>query len=86
MQSVRVVGNVGLLILGDPTAAAAQNDLLTYGLSVARAISPKAEIVGEFIGRANFAQHRDARRGGSRRAAVRCALHHRRLCGSTPAC
>lgn len=55
IQSVRVVGNVGMLILGNPTIAAAQDDLLAYSLSIARAISPKAEVVGEFAGRANFA-------------------------------
>lgn len=55
IQSVRVVGNVGLLMLGNPTRPAAQDDLLFYNLSVARAISPAAEIVGEFVGRANFA-------------------------------
>jgi hypothetical protein len=56
IQSVRVVGNVGLLMIADPTHPAAQDDLLFYNLSVARAISPAAELVGEFIGRANFAQ------------------------------
>ena len=56
VQSVRVVGNVGLLMLGNPTQPAAQDDLLFYNLSVARAISPAAEIVGEFVGRANFAR------------------------------
>lgn len=56
IQSVRVVGNVGLLMLGNPTQPAAQDDLLFYNLSVARAISPAAEIVGEFVGRANFAR------------------------------
>ena len=56
VQSVRVVGNVGLLMLGNPTRPAAQDDLLFYNLSVARAISPAAEIVGEFVGRANFAR------------------------------
>jgi hypothetical protein len=56
IQSVRVVANVGLLMLGNPTMPAAQDDLLTYSLSVARAISPAAEIVGEFVGRANFAK------------------------------
>lgn len=55
IQSVRVVGNAGILILGNPTQLAAQDDLLAYSLSVARAISPAAEIVGEFAGRANFA-------------------------------
>jgi len=55
VQSVRVVGNVGLLMLGNPTRPAAQDDLLTYSLSVARALTPSVEVVGEFIGRANFA-------------------------------
>ena len=55
VQSVRVVTNVGLLILSSPARAATQDDLLTYSLSVARAISSKAELVGEFVGRANFA-------------------------------
>ena len=55
VQSIRVVGNVGMLILGNPTRPAAQDDLLTYSLSVARAITQKGEVVGEFVGRANFA-------------------------------
>ena len=55
IQSVRFVGNVGMLILGNPTKEASQDDLLSYSLSVARAISAKGEIVGEFVGRANFA-------------------------------
>ena len=55
VQSVRVVGNIGLLMIGKPTEVAAQDDLLIYSLSVARAISPAAEVVGEFVGRANFA-------------------------------
>ena len=56
IQSVRVVGNLGLLMLGNPTRPAAQDDLLFYNLSVARAISEAAEVVGEFVGRANFAR------------------------------
>lgn len=55
IQSIRVVGNIGLLMIGNPTQPAAQDDLLFYNLSVARAISPAAEVVGEFVGRANFA-------------------------------
>ncbi len=55
VQSVRVVGNVGLLMLGNPTQPAAQDDLLTYNLSVARALTQSVEVVGEFVGRANFA-------------------------------
>jgi hypothetical protein len=56
VQSVRVVGNVGLLMLGNPTRPAAQDDLLFYNLSVARAVSDATEVVGEFVGRANFAR------------------------------
>jgi hypothetical protein len=51
VESVRVVGNIGLGILGDPTRGDRQNDVLMYGLSFARAISQKAEIVGEINGR-----------------------------------
>jgi hypothetical protein len=51
VQSVRVVGTVGLGILGDPTRGDRQNDVLTYGLSFARAISQAGEVVGEINGR-----------------------------------
>ena len=54
IQSVRIVANIGMTMIGKPTDAVAQDDLLIYSLSVARAISPGAEIVGEFVGRANF--------------------------------
>jgi hypothetical protein len=56
VQSVRVVANIGMLMIGRPTEAVAQDDLLIYSLSVARAISPATEFVGEFLGRANFAE------------------------------
>ncbi len=55
VQSIRVVANIGLMMIGNPLRAASQDDLLIYGLSVARAISPRGEVVGEFAGRANFA-------------------------------
>jgi len=51
MQRVRVVGNVGLGILGDPTRGDQQNDVLTYGVSFARALTQQAEVVGEINGR-----------------------------------
>jgi hypothetical protein len=53
VQSVRVVGNGGVAILGDPTRGDRQNDVLTYGLSFARALTQRAEVVGEVHGRAN---------------------------------
>jgi len=52
-QSVRIVGNIGLGILGDPTNGNRQNDVVIYGLSFARAITNEAEVVGEANGRAN---------------------------------
>src|SRR4029077_12221913 len=39
VQSVRVVGNIGVGILADPTQGHRQNDVLSYDLSSARAIS-----------------------------------------------
>jgi hypothetical protein len=53
IQSIRVVGNLGFGILGDPTRGDRQNDVFLYGLSLARAIAEGVEIVGEFNGRAN---------------------------------
>ena len=57
MRSVRVVGNVGLGILGDPTGGDRQNDVVTYGVSFARALTQAAEVVGEVNG------HLDTRSG-----------------------
>jgi hypothetical protein len=55
IQSIRVVGNAGVAILGDPTSdVPEQNDLVTFGLSVARAMTASAELVGELNGRVNF--------------------------------
>ena len=51
VQSVRIVGNIGLGILGDPTRGDRQNDVITYGVSFARAITQAAEVVGEINGR-----------------------------------
>jgi hypothetical protein len=51
VESVRVVGNLGFAILADPTQGDRQNDVVTYGLSFARAVTQKAEFVGELNGR-----------------------------------
>ena len=53
VQSVRVAGNVGFGILADPTRGDRQNDVLDYGVSVARAIATGVEVVGELNGRIN---------------------------------
>jgi hypothetical protein len=59
VQSVRVVANVGAAILSDPVVGNRQNDLLTYGASFARALTQRAELVGEVNGRLS------TREGGS---------------------
>ena len=51
VRSIRVVGNGGLGILGDPTRGDRQNDVLLYGVSLARAVTDAAELVGEIVGR-----------------------------------
>jgi hypothetical protein len=53
VQSIRIVGNLGVGILGDPTSGNRQNDVLTYGVSLARALTDRAEVVGEINGRAH---------------------------------
>ena len=52
-RSVRIVGNIGMAILGDPTVGDRQNDELAYGLSLARALTNAVEVVGEINGRIN---------------------------------
>jgi len=53
VQSVRVAGNFGFGILPDPARGDRQNDVLTYGVSVARAVATGLEMVAEVNGRAN---------------------------------
>jgi hypothetical protein len=53
VESVRIVTNIGVGILGDPTQGARQNDVLTYGVSFARSISQSGEVVGEINGHVN---------------------------------
>jgi hypothetical protein len=53
VQSIRVVANLGVGILSDPTEGHRQNDVLTYGLSFARALTEQTEVVGEINGRAS---------------------------------
>jgi hypothetical protein len=56
VESVRMVGNVGLLWLEDPVAPSQQDQLMTYGFSLARAVAQGVEVVGELNGRLNFAE------------------------------
>jgi hypothetical protein len=50
VQSVRTVGNVGLLVLGNPIGAQKTVRALGFGLSVARAVTNDFEVVGEVNG------------------------------------
>jgi hypothetical protein len=58
VQSVRVVGNLGVGILSDPIEGDRQNDVVTYGLSMARALQQGFEFVGEINGRLNTRDER----------------------------
>jgi hypothetical protein len=53
VQSIRVVGNFGFGILPDPVRGDRQNDVVDFGASVARAVRPGVELVGELNGRKN---------------------------------
>jgi hypothetical protein len=53
IRSLRVVGNFGYGILGDPIVGNRQNDVILYGLSVARAVSQAVELIGEINGKVN---------------------------------
>ena len=73
-RQLRMVGNAGLGILGDPTRGDRQNDVFTYGVSLVLAVSSNVDLVGEINGRANMrsgeppvgTESRSAVRGGFR--------------------
>ena len=70
VDSIRVVANAGYAILGNPSSVVPdQHDLVTFGLSVARAMTTAAEVVAEVNGRVNPAT--DPTPGGENRAALR---------------
>jgi hypothetical protein len=73
VQSVRIVGNLGIGLLSDPIEGDRQNDVITYGVSFARALAQGFEIVGDLNGRLNT---RDARipPGTESRATVRTGM------------
>jgi hypothetical protein len=71
VQSVRFVANAGLGILADPIEGHEQNDVLTYGLSLARAVAEGVELVGELNGRAGFNPVDEIPPGTENRGALR---------------
>jgi hypothetical protein len=71
VQSVRMVGNIGLGILGDPVRADRQGDAILYGFSLARAVRQGVEIVGEINGRYATESRENRPHGTDSRAAMR---------------
>jgi hypothetical protein len=71
VQSVRFVGNVGLGILSDPIEGHEQNDVVTYGFSLARAVAEGVEVVGELTGRVGFNPVGDVPPGTENRGSLR---------------
>ncbi len=56
VRSLRIVGNAGIGILGDPTRGDHQNNMIVFGLSFARALTDRAEVVAEVNGRADTSE------------------------------
>jgi len=68
VRSVRTVVNGGFGILGDPVVSNRQNDVVTYGVSLARALTQAAEVVGEVNGRIDMRGDEPARPTNTRGA------------------
>jgi hypothetical protein len=51
IAALRVAGNIGFTIMSEPLNSMKQNDVITYGLSIAQPISHGAALVGEVNGR-----------------------------------
>jgi hypothetical protein len=66
IQSVRVVGNAGVVVLSDPIVGGTHDNALAYGLSFARALTNAAEVIGEINGRLNTDDDRTAVAADSR--------------------
>jgi hypothetical protein len=49
-RSLRIVGNLGIGVLTKPNGEDGQDDVITYGLSMARAVREGIEVVGEVNG------------------------------------
>jgi hypothetical protein len=74
VQSIRFVGNAGLGVLGDPVRGDRHGDALTYGFSLARAVSQGVEVVGEINGRLSLDDDESTPVGSESRGAIRAGL------------
>lgn len=52
LGDAKLVGNFGLLIMGDPVQAGAQDDLFAYGVGLFVPVHPQIQLAGELFGRA----------------------------------
>jgi hypothetical protein len=75
VRSVRTVVNGGFGILGDPVVGNRQADVITYGVSLARAQTQAAEVVGEVNGRYDTRDD-EPDRPSSTRGAVRLGARY----------
>lgn len=75
IQRLRVVGNLGLGILGDPTRGDRQNDVLTYGASFSRALTKEIEAVAEVNGHVDT-RHGPPPPGTESRSVVRAGIRY----------
>lgn len=88
---VRWVANAGVAIVGDPIVAARQEDLLTFGMSIAARMGRGVELVSEYNGRMNLAasspvpgtESRGVARAGLRFSRGRVRLDTAALFGAT---
>lgn len=52
IRRVRLIGNIGLAILGDPTRLSSQRDLVTYGLAAIYPVHSQVNVIADLNGRA----------------------------------
>ena len=81
IRSVRLVANIGFGILGDPSRGDRQNDVVTYGVSFARAIRQGLEVVGELNGRVHTRAGDDPPSGTESRSLMRLGGRYTRGAG-----
>jgi hypothetical protein len=70
LAGFRIAGNLGLGILPSPIDGQSQNDVLTYGVSVARHVGDRVEVLGELAGRSSTRSGEPPAGTGSRRSAL----------------
>lgn len=77
VAAFRVVGNLGVAVLSDVLQGSLQHDALVGGVSVAYAVGPSIDVVGEFAGRQVLFADR-APIGAEPRGQVRAAVRYTR--------